>query len=138
MKIFINNIPEFEEDIRKVTMRVVKGENLTGELSITFIDDAEMRKMNKKYANKDKTTDVLSFSFGIPEILGDIYISLPQAQRQKVGSLLSELKLLTVHGILHLAGYNDATEKQKKEMREKEKEYLARKRKAASNNSTSS
>jgi probable rRNA maturation factor len=126
MKIFINNIPEFEEDIRKIAMRVAKGENLTGELSITFIDDAEMRKMNKKYANKDNTTDVLSFGFDIPEMLGDIYISLPQAERQKVGSLLSELKLLTVHGMLHLAGYNDTTEKQKKEMREKEKKYLTR------------
>jgi probable rRNA maturation factor len=125
MKIFINNIPEFEEDIREVAMRVVKGENLTGELSITFIDDAEMKKMNKKYANKNSTTDVLSFPFDIPEMLGDIYISIPQAQRQKVGSLLSELKLLTVHGMLHLVGYNDTTEKQKKKMREKEKEYLA-------------
>jgi probable rRNA maturation factor len=124
MKIFINNISEFEEDIRKIATRVAKDENLTGELSITFIDDAEMRKMNKKYANKDNTTDVLSFGFGIPEMLGDIYISLPQAERQKVGSLLSELKLLTVHGILHLAGYNDETKKQKKEMRAKEKKYL--------------
>ncbi len=124
MKIFINNIPEFEEDIRKVALQVVKGENLTGELSITFIDDAEMKEINKKYANKDRTTDVLSFHFDIPEMLGDIYISIPQAQRQKVGSLLSELKLLTVHGILHLAGYNDTTGKQKKKMRQKEKEYL--------------
>jgi probable rRNA maturation factor len=124
MKIFINNIPEFEEDIRKVALQVVKGENLTGELSITFIDDAEMKEINKKYANKDRTTDVLSFHFDIPEMLGDIYISIPQAQRQKVDSLLSELKLLTVHGILHLAGYNDTTEKQKKKMRQKEKEYL--------------
>jgi probable rRNA maturation factor len=124
MKIFVNNISEFEEDIRKIATQVVKGENLTGDLSITFVDDAKMKKMNKKYANKDRTTDVLAFHFDIPEIMGDIYISIPQAHRQKVGSLLSELKLLTVHGILHLAGYNDTNEKQKKKMREKEKEYL--------------
>jgi probable rRNA maturation factor len=124
MKIFINNITEFEEDIRKVAMRVAEGENLSGELSITFIDDAEMKKMNKKYANKNSTTDVLSFHFDIPEMLGDIYISIPQAQRQKVGSLLSELKLLTVHGMLHLAGYSDTNEKQKKKMRQREEEYL--------------
>jgi probable rRNA maturation factor len=134
MKIFINNIPEFEEDIRKVATRVAKGENLTGELSITFIDDAKMKKMNKKYANKDSTTDVLSFHFDIPEMLGDIYISISQAQRQKEGSLLSELELLTVHGILHLAGYDDTTEKQKKKMREKEKEYLAQTHKTTPNN----
>jgi probable rRNA maturation factor len=126
MKIFVNNIPEFEKYILKVARRVVKNENLAGKLSITFIDDEKMRRMNKKYTNRDRTTDVLSFHFdNIPELMGDIYISLPQAKRQKSKDILSELKLLTIHGILHLAGYDDKTEKQIKEMREKEKYYLS-------------
>jgi probable rRNA maturation factor len=124
MKIFVNNIPEFKKKILKIARRVIKRENLTGELSITFIDDTRMKELNKKFAKKERTTDVLSFGFDIPEIMGDIYISVPQAERQKEGSLLSELKLLTVHGILHLAGYDDKTKEQKKKMREKEKEYL--------------
>ncbi len=124
MKIFVNNIPKFEEDIRKIARRVIRKENLKGELSITFVDDAHMKSMNKKYTGRNKITDVLSFYFNLPEIMGDIYICVPQAERQKEGELLLELKLLTVHGILHLAGYDDKTEAQKKTMREKEREYL--------------
>jgi probable rRNA maturation factor len=124
MKIFVNNIPKFEKDIRKTAIKVIKGENLKGELSVTFVDDTEMKKLNKKYTNRNSTTDVLSFHFDISDIMGDVYISIPQAKRQKEQDLLFELKLLTVHGILHLAGYDDKTEEQKKTMRKKEQEYL--------------
>ena len=125
MKIFVNNLPELEEDVLKTAQKVVKGEKLIGELSITFVDDKKMKEMNKKYTNRDDVTDVLSFGFDdTPELMGDIYISIPQAERQKEEDLLSELKLLTIHGILHLAGYDDKTEEQIKVMREKEKYYL--------------
>lgn len=127
MKIFVNNLPEFEEDIRQTAQRVVKREKLKGELSITFVDDKEMKKMNKKYTKRDSVTDVLSFGFdNTPELMGDIYISVPQAKRQKEADLLSELKLLTIHGILHLAGYDDGTASERKVMRKKEKYYLNR------------
>ncbi len=125
MKIFVNNLPEFEEDIRKIAQKVVKSEKLKGELSITFVNDKKIKEMNKKYTNRDSVTDVLSFPFyDTPELLGDIYISIPQAKRQKETDLLSELRLLTVHGILHLAGYDDKSEEQTKIMRKKEKHYL--------------
>lgn len=125
MKIFVNNLPEFEEDIRQTAQGVVEREKLKGELSITFVDDKQMREMNKKYTKRDSITDVLSFGFDdTPELMGDIYISIPQAKRQKEGDLLSELKLLTIHGILHLAGYDDGTASERKVMREKEKYYL--------------
>ncbi len=125
MKIFVNNIPEFEKDIQKTAQKVVKREKLKGELSITFVDDKKIKEMNKKYTNRDSVTDVLSFGFDdTPEFMGDIYISVPQAERQKEEDLLSELKLLTIHGILHLAGYDDRTASERKVMREKEKYYL--------------
>jgi len=126
MKIFVNAVPKFKEDIQKVAREVVKEEGLKGNLSITFIGDKEMKRLNKKYTNRNKTTDVLSFHFeDVPELMGDIYISVPQAKRQKEKDLLSELKLLTVHGILHLAGYDDKTEEMAKVMREKEEYYLS-------------
>lgn len=125
MKIFVNNLSEFEKDIQILAQKVIEGEKLKGELSITFVDDEKMREMNKKYTSRDDVTDVLSFPFDdTTELMGDIYISRPQAERQKEGDILSELKLLTIHGILHLAGYDDKTEKQIKVMREKEKYYL--------------
>jgi len=125
MSISVNNIPEFKKEILKMARKVVKSEKLSGDLSITFIGDKEMKRLNRKYTNRGNTTDVLSFHFDdIPELMGDIYISLQQAKRQKEKDLLSELKLLTVHGILHLAGYNDRTEEETKAMREKERYYL--------------
>ncbi len=125
MKIWINNLPEYEDKIREIAKKVIEGEGLKGELSITFIDDDQMIELNEKYTTRRGTTDVLSFPFDISELLGDIYISVPQAKRQKGGSLLSELRLLTVHGILHLSGYDDRTEEDRKEMRKKEQEYLS-------------
>ncbi len=125
MKIWINNLPEYEDKIREIAKKVIEGEGLKGELSITFIDDDQMIELNEKYTTRRGTTDVLSFPFDISELLGDIYISVPQAKRQKGGSLLSELRLLTVHGILHLSEYDDRTEEDRKEMRKKEQEYLS-------------
>lgn len=85
-------------------------------LSVSVVTDSEMKKLNKQYRGKDKTTDVLSFSqlegeqfsSARPEI-GDVIISLPTAKRQAkeyVTALEEELARLTVHGVLHLFGYD--------------------------------
>lgn len=82
------------------------------ELSIAFVDDAEMQTLNASYRGKDYPTDVLSFPQedmgGAPALLGDVVISLPTAERQakEYGTELSyEVARLLVHGILHLVGY---------------------------------
>lgn len=78
------------------------------ELSIVIVGDVRMKSINKKYRNKNKTTDVLSFEYG------EIIICLNQAKRQakKEKHLLKEeLEILLLHGILHLAGYDDQTQK---------------------------
>jgi len=130
-KIYLNVLPEYKEELEKKAKEVIKGEGLDGEISITIVDDTFMEKLNLEYRGKRGTTDVIAFPFKegkdseySGELLGDIYISIEQASRQKVGSLLDELKLLVVHGILHLAGYNDTTEEERKIMRKKEAEYL--------------
>jgi len=124
MTVHVNNLPEYEREIKKLAVKVISSENLKGELSITFVNDERMIELNKRYAGRLETTDVLSFPFDVPDLLGDIYISLPQADRQKKEGILSELKLLTIHGILHLAGYDDTTEKERNKIRRKEHEYL--------------
>jgi len=130
-KIYLNVLPEYKEELEKKAKEVIKGEGLDGEISITLVDDTFMEKLNLEYMGKKGTTDVIAFPFKegkdseySGDLLGDIYISIEQASRQKVGSLLDELKLLVVHGLLHLAGYNDTTEEERKLMREKEAEYL--------------
>lgn len=83
------------------------------ELSIVLVSDAQIRRLNKLYRNKDKPTDVLSFPIceKVEDwlILGDIVISVDTAKRQaqELGySLEEELKRLLVHGLVHLLGYD--------------------------------
>lgn len=80
----------------------------SGEVSITFCSDKFMKKLNYKYRGKNKSTDVLSFNLDDKKILGDIYISIPDARKQAKEynvQLEDELKRLAVHGILHVLGF---------------------------------
>lgn len=83
---------------------------------IIFIDDEEMHKLNKEYRGIDRTTDVISFALNdnkhinpILNSLGDIFISIPKMKEQAIEyghSEKRELSFLTVHGMLHLLGYD--------------------------------
>ncbi len=84
------------------------------ELSIDLVGDGRMRRLNRQYRKKDRTTDVLAFAMResaspVSALLGDVVISVPTAQRQaKEGgrSLSEEIAWLLVHGVLHLCGYD--------------------------------
>ncbi len=107
------------------------------EVSITLTDDAYIKELNTQYRNKDCATDVLSFALNEgeePEIvdgpavnlIGDIIISVETAKRQaeEYGhSLEREMAFLTVHGMMHLLGYDHIEEADRIEMR-KEEEYV--------------
>jgi probable rRNA maturation factor len=89
-----------------------------GDIAIAIVSDERMRILNKKYRRKDKATDVLSFSSDrsahrtsrlAPRFLGDIVIATSVARRQarEAGhSYAVELKILALHGLLHLLGYD--------------------------------
>ena len=103
--------------LERITETFLKDYKLAGkEVSLAVIGDAAMRRFNLSYRGYDKTTDVLSFSNESPyqpELLGEIIISYPQIKRQAVEagkSVRSELEFIFVHGLLHLAGYDDAKE----------------------------
>lgn len=81
-------------------------------LGVRFSGDREMRRANRAWRSKDKTTDVLSFP-GEEGHLGDILISVPAARRQAASaghSVERELKILLLHGILHCLGYDHETD----------------------------
>ncbi|MED4370728.1 rRNA maturation RNase YbeY [Bacillus licheniformis] len=112
------------------------------EVSVTIVNNEEIQKINKEYRGKDYPTDVISFAFeedgegeveiigaDMPPVLGDIIISVDKAREQaeEYGhSLMRELGFLTVHGFLHLLGYDHMTEEEEKEMFTKQKEILNR------------
>jgi probable rRNA maturation factor len=88
-------------------------------VSIAFIGARAMRTLNRDYRKKDYPTDVLSFSYGDMKIdqipfLGEIMISPEIAMRQAIQAGVSpekELRMLLVHGILHLLGYDHETDR---------------------------
>ena len=84
-------------------------------VSIVLADDATVRRLNRDFRGKDMTTDVLSFPSGEEELpdgtrpLGEIVISVAQAARQAKAaghSLAREVRVLVIHGYLHLLGYD--------------------------------
>ena len=111
----------------------------SAEISISFVDNEQIREMNRQYRDKDSVTDVLSFPMGEnghydvnhetgAKILGDIVISVPRAMEQARTyghSLEREIGYLTAHSMLHLLGYDhEAGGLPAALMREKEEEVL--------------
>lgn len=110
MKIEINKLVADKIDfefLKRIADKAAKLVKLNiPELSIVLVGDAKIKSLNTKYRKKNRITDVLAFDYG------EIIICLPQAKRQAKElkhSLKKELAILLVHGILHLAGYNDET-----------------------------
>ncbi len=105
------------------------------EISIVLSDDATIWELNKRFLNHDYPTDVLSFplsgelplKYGRESLVGEIVIGVETAERNArryQQTLEEELIRLALHGTLHLLGYDDKTESQKRKMRRKEREYL--------------
>lgn len=96
--------------IVELVFKSVKVKN--AEISLAFVGDAEIKKLNNFYRGKNKTTDVLSFIYESKVgggVEGEIIISYPQAVRQakeQKHAALEEIKMLLIHGVLHLAGYD--------------------------------
>lgn len=96
-------------------------------ISIALVSEIEIKNLNKVYRHKNKVTDVLSFNIDSAEILGEIVICLAKAKKQALEhktSLKAELQLLTVHGILHLLGYDHELSEQEYLRQEKAQEKI--------------
>ena len=106
---------------------------LDGEVHVLLADDATLRRLNRKFRGKDKATDVLSFPAGVTtvffgdpegsEFAGDLAISLETAARQAARfghSLRDEVRVLLLHGTLHLAGFDHEVDQGEMAAREAE------------------
>lgn len=128
---------EWEKELELTLLRVTalavlkqQGIERPSEIAIVLTGDESLRALNRRFRGIDRPTDVLSFaddsrgpfdggSVEHPRYLGDLVISLPQAHQQSEEAgctLLAELQLLIVHGVLHLLGYEHATEADKARM----------------------
>ena len=145
----------FDEDVRPddatatemeaAAVAALEGEGIdpdTASISVSFVDKAEIKRLNKEYRGVDKVTDVLSFplyeSGCIPEpdeleegeelALGDVVIceEVCEAQAKEYGhSIEREIIYLFTHSVFHLLGYDHETEEDKADMRAREEEVMS-------------
>lgn len=76
---------------------------------MAIVPDSRVKALNRRYRHKNAPTDVLSFPWGQPGFLGDVVIAAGVARRQARAaghSLQTELRVLALHGLLHLLGYD--------------------------------
>ena len=123
---------EEEKKIIEYALKYKKLENVV--FNVIFVDNQTIRQINKEYRGIDKETDVISFAledneeitFEFGRLLGDIYMSVPkmQSQAKEYGhSETREMAFLTIHGLLHLLGYDHMT-KEDEEIMFKEQEMI--------------
>jgi probable rRNA maturation factor len=123
-------IPGFDSEFFISSLESLIGsENFdSGEITIVFCTDDYLLEMNKRYLNHDFYTDIITFDYSENGVIsGDLFISFDRVKDNADSfsvSVDNELKRVIYHGVLHLCGYKDKTEKDKKEMREKENYYL--------------
>lgn len=146
MSVLVSNLQEkvpVDEELNGLVIRVTQevlhteGVDPAAEVSLVFVDEDYIQRLNREYRGVDRPTDVLSFALeegepmpagGGEVLLGDVVVSLPAAQRQSVEyghSFAREVAFLTVHGVLHLLGYDHQTEEESARMRAREEAVLA-------------
>jgi len=104
-------------------------------VDVTVVDDSAIRRLNARYLRRRRTTDVLAFDLeadfhatGPSRLMGEVIVCADTAKRQarRVGvSVALEIDLLVVHGLLHLAGWDDHEPREARLMHEREREILA-------------
>lgn len=141
----MNNIEIFNETnekineleiIEKLLNYAIEHEKLNNlEFNIIIVDNKKIHELNRDFRGIDRPTDVITFALedneDFPEmdirVLGDIYISIDKAKGQAIEyghSFLRELSFLTIHGFLHLLGYDHMNEDEEKVMFSKQEEIL--------------
>ncbi|MDR3048326.1 MAG: rRNA maturation RNase YbeY [Elusimicrobiota bacterium] len=126
--ITILNFAGFKEEqvplLKRAALLSLKSEKINQyNINFIMISDIQIKKLNAKYRKVNRITDVISFLIEPQTFTGDIYISQERSKKQaaKYGHIwIKELVYLTIHGVLHLCGYDDYQPQNKKIMFEKQ------------------
>ena len=121
----LNTIDDYTDWVN----RVLNSEKAkSGTINFVFCDDDYLLNINKKFLDHDTYTDIITFDYSEKEVIsGDIFISIDRVKENAVRfrqKFSNELLRVMAHGLLHLLGYNDKTEKEIKEMRLKEDDKI--------------
>jgi probable rRNA maturation factor len=124
-------VPVDRGRMREVARAVLAGEGVAdADISLAFVDNPTIHRLNKRYLQHDEPTDVLSFPLSEPgasRLAGELVIGAQVAWDQAQGrghDVQAELALYVIHGLLHLCGYDDHDEAGAAAMRARERHYL--------------
>lgn len=119
--------------MREIVRTVLDGEHVAEyEVSLAFVDNPTIHRLNKQFLDHDEPTDVLSFPLSNPMakvLAGELIVGVEVAREQadeRGHDVQVELALYVIHGLLHLCGYDDKTPKAATQMRQRERHYLAK------------
>jgi probable rRNA maturation factor len=117
--------------MREIARAVLTGEGVVDyEISLAFVDNPTIHRLNKQYLQHDEPTDVLSFPYsgpGAKKLEGELIVGVEVAKQQaeELGhDVHAELALYVIHGLLHLCGFDDKSDRHERLMRERERHYL--------------
>ena len=124
-------VPLDRARLREIARAVLEGEEVINhEISLAFVDNPTIHRLNKQYLNHDEPTDVLSFPYSAAnakKLEGELVVGVEIAKEQasdRGHDVQAELALYVIHGLLHLCGYDDKSATDEKEMRTRERHYL--------------
>ncbi|SRR6266567_4374018 len=117
--------------LREIVRTVLGGEGkMESEISLVFVDNATIHRLNRRYLKHDEPTDVLTFPMSDPgskKLVGELVIGVEVAWAEAANrghDVQAELALYVIHGLLHLCGYDDRSRSAIRAMRERERHYL--------------
>lgn len=123
--------PVDEDELRALARETLRGESVErAELSVSFVDQDEIAGLHERFMDEAGPTDVLSFPLddvgedreGV-RLLGDVVVAPAEAARNNPDDPEAELRLLLVHGILHLLGYDHEDDGARTQMWERQERY---------------
>ena len=119
-----------EEKVRTAVEATLKAEGREGDISVALVDDATIHDLNREYLAHDYPTDVLSFDLSaLPgELAGEVIVSVEYARREAAErdiDPVAETLFYYVHGTLHILGWDDESDDDRRRMLERQRDILA-------------
>ena len=131
---YFEGVPEINQILPKKSwiLNCVKKEHKSIlKIDFIFCSDNYLKKLNEKHLEHNTLTDVITLDYSTNEyLLGDVFISIDRVKenaRKYETTLENEVSRVMIHGVLHLIGYKDKSDEQKKIMRKKENKHLEQK-----------
>jgi probable rRNA maturation factor len=112
-----------EDGLSGLAERTLRSEGRRhGELSISFVTPEEMETLHRRFVGEPGPTDVLSFPLDEDDLLGDVVVC-PEVAAANNPDVAAEMRLLVVHGVLHLLGYDHEEDSERRAMWAKQENY---------------